>query len=170
MCRCFGHIYSVETDQLQHFITKVFLDCYGLFIDPPLISSVNAAFVYEAWRRAHICWSTRAQVLWAHQIFWGLVLHVHLLEYVILKWLWFCPQLSNGINICFCRWLKECQKSGLDIILLHGCLRLLLLLKRIVLEWTLRKFTENQTYFSMCNSLEFLLLILLLDRTIPFLI
>lgn len=41
---------------------NLFLYCYDLFIHPPLISSVNAAFVSEARRRAHICWSTWPQV------------------------------------------------------------------------------------------------------------
>lgn len=88
-----------------------------------------------------------------------------------LTWSGFDSVLSYlyAIKIGFCRQLKECQKSGLDIILLHGCLRLLLLLKRIVSEWTLQKFTENQIYFCMCSIHKFCLLILLLRELSLFL-
>jgi hypothetical protein len=64
--RCAGALVTsvqCRDRSITTFYNQLFLYCYGLFIDRPLISSVNAAFVYEAWRRAHICWSTRAQVL-----------------------------------------------------------------------------------------------------------
>lgn len=37
--------------------------CFSILIDPPIISFVIAASVFEAWRTAHICWSTWTQVL-----------------------------------------------------------------------------------------------------------
>lgn len=64
--------------------------------------------------------------------------------------------------ILFSRQLKECLRSNLAIILLLGCLKLLLQLKKIVWAWTLRKFIEDQIYFSR-STLDFELLLLLIQ-------
>ena len=127
--------------------------------------SFFTAFVYEAWRRANICWSSWSQVLWAHQVFWGQITHFHSSN---IHDIWFvCAiyQIWTKLYsfICysqlFCRQLKECQRLGLDTTLLPGCLTLLLQLKRTVLVWTLLKYTEDQIYISTFSSQNILVLI-----------
>ena len=65
------------------------------------------------------------------------------------------PKKEEGVGLIpadsiflFSSLLKECLRSELATILLLGCLRLLLQLKKIVWAWTLQKFIEDQIYFS----------------------
>ena len=113
------------------------------------MSCFFSASIYEAWRWAHLCWSPWSKVMRARKILWGqfdgyvykcFIVSIHVLAHLKL------------VKIYFSRQLKGCKRSGLDIILLRGCLMLLLQPKKADWVLTLQKFIEDQLCFST-NSL-----------------
>lgn len=136
---------------------------------------IFTAFVYEAWRRTYICWPIRPQFLQANWILWGIFFSFLKFIVVLVISLVLAKMV---ISLCLNKspWLfrqfLEYLRSRMVIILLHGCLRWLILWWKIVLVWTLQIIIGSLNFPSTCSfskiidvfflNLHFILILLVL--------